>query len=118
MPTLYIYIESISMPTLLPPPHQVVLRQGGEGRHEVRVEEPEHQQVTIGHHRVSVGQCYLSSSRSGVTAGWVTSSSRTESSRDTAASSEHTSAAYLANRKYLLPWKIFAVNLAAAWTER
>ena len=43
-----------------------------------------------------------------MTAGWVTSSSRTESSRDTAASSEHTSAAYLANRKYLLPWKIYA----------
>ena len=43
-----------------------------------------------------------------MTAGCVTSSSRTESSRDTAASSEHTSAAYLANRKYLLPQKIFA----------
>ena len=39
-----LYIESISIPTLLPPPHQVVLRQGGEGRPEVRVEEPEQQQ--------------------------------------------------------------------------
>ena len=45
------------LPTLLPPQHQVVLRQGGEGRPEVCVEEPEQQQVTIGQYRSPQGQC-------------------------------------------------------------